>query len=206
MFGWFGGRKKAVASSVPDAEAAQGVMIIAQINARIQPVDRGDFFEDPLDSELRARALGQVTGGGTQLAEEPDGIEYCDVEIMATDATEGTLSQIAQILDGLGAPKGSKLIVEGRDDVPLGRMEGLGLFVNGTDLPAEVYANADINHVIDECDRLMRGLGGKRGHWEGSRETALYFYGDSYEGMRDAIAGFVAEYPLLQRARVVRIA
>ncbi len=204
MFGFLGGRKRA--DTTPEADAPQGVMIIAQLNARVQPIDRGELFEDPLDNELRARALGHVTGGGTQLAEEPDGIEYCDIEIMAPDATEGTLSQIAQILDGLGAPKGSKLIIEGRGDIPLGRLEGLGLFVNGTDLPPEVYANADINHVVDECDRLMRGIGGKRGHWEGSRETALYFYGDSFEGMRDAIAGFVAEYPLLQGARVVRIA
>ncbi|MSU90454.1 hypothetical protein GE300_12635 [Rhodobacteraceae bacterium 2CG4] len=181
-------------------------MVIAQLNARVQPLDRGTFYEDPLDGELRQRGLGQVTGGGIQLAEEPDGIEYCDLEILATDDSDATLTQIAQILDGLGAPRGSKLIVEGREDMPIGRLEGLGLFVNGTDLPAEVYAAADINHVIDECDRLMTGIGGKRGHWEGSRETALYFYGDSFEAMREAIAGFVAEYPLLQRARVVRIA
>ncbi|MHA3979496.1 hypothetical protein ACW9UR_17625 [Halovulum sp. GXIMD14794] len=200
MFGLFGTGQE------PEREPGQGVMVVARLNARVQPLDRGDFYEDPLDVELRQRGLGQVTGGGTQLADEPDGIAFCDVEILAVDDTPSTLEQIAQILDGIGVPKGSRLMAEGQEDVSFGRQEGLGLFVNGTDLPAEVYASSDINHVIAECERLMGGVGAKRGHWEGSRETAIYFYGESFAGMRDAIAGFVAEYPLLERARVVQIA
>jgi hypothetical protein len=33
-------------------------MVIVQLNARLQPTHRGEFFEDPLDAKLRAEALG----------------------------------------------------------------------------------------------------------------------------------------------------
>lgn len=200
MFGLFGSGQE------PEREPGQGAMVVARLYARAQPLDRGEFYEDPLDMELRQRGLGQVTGGGTQLTDEPDGIAFCDIEILAIDGSPETLAQIAQILDGIGVPRGSMLMAEGQENVPLGRQEGLGLFVNGVDLQPEVYASSDINHVIAECERLMAGKGSKRGHWEGSRETAIYFYGESFETMREAIAGFVADYPLLERARVVQIA
>ena len=73
---------KLLGNKKPKEERADNLtMIIAQLNARVQPIDRGDYFEDPLDEVLKSSGLGEVTGGGTQMAAEPDGIEYCDVEI-----------------------------------------------------------------------------------------------------------------------------
>lgn len=182
-------------------------MIIARLNARVQPVDRGEYFEDPLDEVLKSSNIGEVTGGGTQLADEPDGIEFCDVEIMAVDLSEETIALVVETLEKLGAPKGSRLLLDGQDDeVPFGKLEGLGLFLNGTDLPAEVYAASDVNQIIAECERLMQGIGSFRGHWEGSKETALYFYGTTFTEMEAAISEFIVNDPGCALSRIVQIA
>ncbi|QHQ34227.1 hypothetical protein GO499_02985 [Algicella marina] len=185
---------------------AEGVYVRARLNARVQPIDRGEYFEDPLDEFLREAGLGEVTGGGTQMAEEPAGIEFCDVEIRLTDDSDETVALLIGHLEGLGAPMGSRLIREGSEELPFGVLEGLGLFLNGTDLDEEIYSTSDVNHVITECQQLIAQGDSFRGHWQGSRETALYFYGPSFAEMRAAIEGFVAEYPLCQRARIEQIA
>lgn len=198
MFGLkFGARRLAV----------EGEVVTARLNARVQPIDRGDYFEDPLDEALRELSLGAVTGGGTQLAEEPAGIAYCDLEIVVESASETTLQAIIARLEQLGAPKGSKLIIEATGaEIPFGRHEGLALYLNGTELPDDVYASCDINHVILELDRLMGERGKFKGHWEGSRDTGLYCYGPSFADMKAAIEPLLSDYPLCQKARVEQIA
>lgn len=189
------------------AAAPEGVYITARLNARLQPMDRGDHFEDPLTDALEDGDLGEVTGGGTQLADEPEGIEFCDLEIRLNAADDITIVAVTERLEALGAPRGSKLIIgdEGKE-VPFGVNEGLALFLNGVDLDDEVYETSDVNHVIEECERLM-GEGGRfYSHWQGSRETALYFYGPSFNGMKAAIEAFVAAYPLCEKSRIEQIA
>jgi hypothetical protein len=180
------------------------VGVTAQMNARLQPMHRG-HFEDPLQEVLEQKQLGEVTGGGTQLADEPAGIAYCDLEIYLADSKQATLDVVIAELNRLGAPKGSKLILDGRQ-IPFGVDEGLAVFLNGMDLPDEVYRDSDVNHVIEECERLMRGGGKMLSFWEGSSETALYFYGPSFAKMKAAIEPFLASYALCQKCRVEQIA
>lgn len=199
MFGLnFGGKKK---------QEPAGEFVTARLNARVQPIDRGDYFEDPLDETLKAMNLGAVTGGGTQLADEPAGIEFCDIEILVNEAGDETLAAIAKRLEELGAPKGSRLIAEndGRE-IPFGTLEGIAVFLNGTELPDHVYADCDINHVIEEFNRLLAPDGAFRGHWQGSAETGLYCYGKSFAAMKEALSPFLASYPLCERARIEQIA
>ncbi len=185
----------------------EGEIVTARLNARVQPVDRGEYFEDPLDEALKQLGLGAVTGGGTQLADEPAGIEFCDLEIVLADAEDATLQMVMARLEQLGAPKGSKLIVDATGaEHPFGAHEGLAIFLNGSDLPDAVYAACDINHVIAELDRLMGAKGKFKGFWEGSKETALYCYGPSFAEMRASVEPLLASYPLCQKARLEQIA
>ncbi|MGI9389264.1 MAG: hypothetical protein ACR2O1_04330 [Boseongicola sp.] len=181
-------------------------LIVARLNARVQPIDRGEYFEDPLDEVLKSSGVGEVTGGGTQLADEPDGIEFVDVEIYAKDTSDEVKSTVITALEGFGAPKGSRLVIEGQEDTPFGLLEGMGLFLNGTDLPDEVYANSDVNDTIDKLGNLLNGKGEFRGHWEGSRETALYFYGRSFEAMVSCVQDYLDSEPSCDKTRVVQIA
>ena len=198
MFGLFGkSRKKG--PEYPE-------VIIARLNARVKPIERGEYFEDPLDRALQAAGLGEVTGGGTQMSAEPDGIEFVDIEIMARDAGVETRSTIRKVLEKAAAPKGSRLLVDGRDDLPFGKYEGMGLFLNGADLPEEVYADSDVNQIIENLGALSGEAGSFRGFWEGSRETALYFYGPSFEEMKSRVEDYLEEDPACALTRVVQIA
>ena len=53
---------------------SNSTFVVARLNARVQPIARGDYFEDPLQDTLEQAGVGEVTGGGTQLADEPAGI------------------------------------------------------------------------------------------------------------------------------------
>jgi hypothetical protein len=180
-------------------------VVTAQLNAKLQPLDRADH-EDPLDEDLKRRKLGQVTGGGTMMADEPFGIAYSDTEISLKDLSDETLQYVVSRLEDLGAPKGSKLIVDANRTIEFGVTEGLALIMNGTDLADEVYARCDINHVVEEGGRLMAPDGRFRSHYSGPKDTVLFFYGKSFEGMKAALAPLLAAYPLCEGAKIERIA
>ena len=182
--------------------------ITLNLNARLQPMHRGDL-EDALDELLDKSDIGFVDGGGTLMS--PSGeVKSCDIQLDLNDDSEETIAELESIIDALGVPKGSKLLWTRADDEtierPVGRLEGMALYLNGTDLPEEVYENSDINYVIEQLESRMDGIGRLYSWWEGSENTALYFYGESYEKMSAAIQDFIAEYPLCRKCVVERIA
>lgn len=180
--------------------------LVAKINARLQPMHRGEFFEDPLDIAQKATGTCEVSGGGTQQSVSGE-IEYCDIEIQCSESSEETVNLIVSTLERLGAPKGSKLTVESTgEEVPFGFTEGLAVYLNGTDLPSETYCDCDSNHVYAEFDRLLQGEGRVLSYWQGPRETAFYMYGKSFETMKQLLSGFLASYPLCAQCRIEQVA
>lgn len=182
------------------------IHLTVRLNAKLQPLDRGDLFEDPLDQALRAGETGGITGGGTQLDANGE-IAYCDMEIELKGEREQGAQDIIEKLETLGAPKGSwlKFVGDG-DKLEFGVNEGLGVYLNGSDLPAEVYETTDVNFVYSELNRLCNGWGQVMSHWEGPSETALYLYGPSFEKMKVTIQPLLDSYPLCQQCRVQQIA
>lgn len=178
------------------------MIVTVTLNDRIQPLDRGQRYEEPVHHLLQTRGAGAVTGGGT-LQERDGEVHRVDVEVELADPDK--IEVLAQAFEMLGAPRGSVLHADGRE-IQLGRLEGLGLYLNGTDLPREVYATSDVNEVIARLEELLGEDGEMHGYWEGPRETALYFYGASFSTMAERIGGFVAEEPLCQRSRIVQVA
>ncbi len=183
----------------------------AQINAKIMPEARGELFEDPLDEALKAAGLGEVTGGGT-LQQKTGEIEYCGLDVDMFHV-ERAPAFICEFLTNAGAPRGSELQFESggtKQRLAFGRTEGLGLYLNGTDLPLEVYKASDVNVVVEEINNAISdpqgGKGIMLGHWQGPTETALYFYGESAEKMKAAMAEFLSTYPLCRKSRLVQIA
>jgi hypothetical protein len=185
----------------------QPILAYAQLNIRIKPIARGKRFETPLMEALAENGLGEVGGGGTMQSKEGE-IEFCGIDVDLFD-TEKCGPFVCQFLMERGAPKGSVLRYEldGRKvELPFGNVEGLAIYLNGTDLGDEVYKECDVNVVIDTISRLLGNRGAILENWQGPRETALYLYGKSADQMRGAILGFLGEYPLCQKARVERIA
>lgn len=185
-------------------QAAQ--FLVAKINARLQPMHRGEFFEDPLDVALKAAGTCEISGGGTLQAVSGE-IEYCDIEIQCSESNRETVNLVMSTLESLGAPKGSKLTVESTgEEIAFGSTEGLAVYLNGTDLPAETYRDCDSNYVYSEFDRLLQGEGRVLSYWQGPRETAFYMYGKSFETMKHLLSGFVASYPLCAQCRIEQVA
>jgi len=194
--------KQSSSSRTPE----QGGYVTAQLNARVQPMHRGEIYEDPLDAFLRERQLGEVDGGGTMLTEHGE-ISYCDVEIKLATVSENELKLLVSTLEELGAPKGSKLLIDdGKRELSFGRNEGLAVYLNGTELPNEVYETTNSNVVYDTFTKLLGAEGAVQSWWQGPTETALYLFGPSFDRMRNLIGDFMASYPLCQKARVVQIA
>src|SRR4051794_18752576 len=120
------------------------------LNARIKPVSRGKIFETPLTEIIAKRRLGEVTGGGTLKAKDGE-IIHCGIDL-DLKLTESNIRFVCEFLERQGAPKGSRLQFKRNgvnEEVPFGQIEGIGVYLNGTDLPDEVYKTSDINVVME---------------------------------------------------------
>jgi hypothetical protein len=181
--------------------------VTAKLNHKIGPIDRGERYEDPLEKALTEHGYGETDGGGTMLSKERE-IEFIDVH-MFLSAPEASIPFVIQFLESQGAPKGSKLTIYDNDkvtkEIPFGVREGFAIYLDGVNLPDEVYKECDSNFVISEINKRLKGHGQFESHWQGPTETALYIYGDSIAVMKPLINDFLSSYPLCKGARVVDI-
>jgi hypothetical protein len=186
-----------------------GRMLLVHLNARMQPMHRGDIFEDPLEDHLAARGLSaSVVGGGTMLAADGEP-ESCDVEVEVAQGSglDEVVAAITSFLESRNVPRGSNVQDEnGRVLAAFGVVEGLALYLNGTELPAEVYANSDVNELIEAIHVALGPSGAMLSYWEGPRDTVLYLYGPNAEAMRTRLTPLLAERPDAQLSRLVSIA
>jgi hypothetical protein len=79
----------------------------------------------------------------------------------------------------------------------------LAIYLNGTDLADEVYANSDGNAVIAALNERLGPEGSVQSYWEGPRETALYLYGPSAARIAELIVDVLAHFPEAERCRIV---
>ncbi len=197
--------------TIPDSASKKSsggrLSVTAQINHKLGPIDRGERYEEPLDSGVAAHAYGETDGGGTMLSAEKE-IEFIDVHMLLS-APEISVPFVIQLLEQQGAPKGSKLMICENDkvskEIPFGLREGFGIYLDGVNLPDQVYKECDSNIVVSEVDKCLKGHGQIESHWQGPTETALYVYGDSNAIMKPLIVDFLASYPLCKGARIVDI-
>lgn len=176
------------------------------LKARLEPIRRADL-EDAFAEVMKSMDKDiQVTGGGTLLSDNGEADE-CDIELAVADANDENISLIIQLFSSMLAPKGSRLIIHGEDTViEFGEQEGLALYLNGSDLPDEIYDNSDINDIFDKLDEAVEDIGAIHGVWEGPTETAFYFYGTSFSEMLALLKPLIDSIPLCQKSRVVQIA
>ena len=174
--------------------------VLARLYENIEPLDRGDRYEDPLQAVLDQSQAGLVTGGGSQL-NALGGIEYAEVEIELANL-DAALGLAIKALEDAGAPQGSEVIHDGKVIREFGALQCLAVYLDGTSLPAEVYANLDFETVMKDLGSVA-GPGSYRGFWQGPQETGLYFYGSSAEDIFKRVEPLLGKLPIGQNARVV---
>ena len=175
-------------------------LILARLYEHIEPIDRGERYEDPLDAVLEAGGLGRVTGGGSQL-NELGGIDFVDLEIELANLDEGVTSTI-KALEAAGAPVGSEILHDDKVLREFGTLQCLAIFLDGVSLPDDVYANLDFDAVITRLGEAA-GPGSFRGFWQGPEETGLFFFGPDAEAMFRNTEPVLQAIPIGQNARVV---
>ena len=180
-------------------------IVIARINDRCQPLDRGAIYEDPLNEALEAQGFGTVTGGGTQLGPNRE-IAWCDIEISLASEQPNAVDFVMDGLNRLGAPKGSKLMLGAGEEIAFGLNEGMALYFDNVNLPAEVYEQYDINDLIEQFHAVLNGSGCMHSASNGATETRAYFYGPSFAAMKSALSDLFATHPLCQGLRVEQCA
>jgi hypothetical protein len=177
-------------------------LILARLYEHIEPIDRGDRYEDPLQAVLDRTGVGRVTGGGSQLNAQ-GGIDYADVEVEVANLDAAVTSVVAA-LEEAGAPQGSEIVVAADERVlrEFGTLQCLAIFLDGVSLPDEVYASLDFEVVVSELGAAA-GDDSFRGFWQGPQETGLFFFGPDAEAMLGRVEPVLRGLPIGQNARVV---
>ncbi len=178
--------------------------VTARIWEPIEPIARGERYEDPLQAALQAAELGTVDGGGSQLTKLGE-VQFAEIELHLANL-DAAVALAIRVLEEAGAPQGSELRFNesGRSPVGFGAQQGLAIYLDGVSLPQEVYGNLDLAAVVRQIEDAL-GLGGKslRGSWGGPEETSLYFYGPDAEQMFRRLEPLLLTLPICQNARVV---
>jgi hypothetical protein len=183
-------------------------IIVVQLNDKIQPIDRGEIYEDPLNEFLTKKQYGEIIAAGTML-EKSGELASCDItiELFSNKEEKKIAAEIIEKLEKIGVPKSSKLKIERtKVEIEFGTLEGLAIYLDGINLPDEVYQDTDPMFVINEIRRLANIQNNVIREWRGHAETGLYFYGKSFQEMRDSISDLIHTYPLCRGAKVVQIA
>jgi hypothetical protein len=181
-------------------------LLVATLHECIEPLDRGERYEDPLGELLAEGGLGKVTGGGSQL-DDSFKVKSVDIEIVVADLDSG-IPLVLSLLEEKGAPQGSELFFE-RDGVEhrieFGQMEGISLVLDAS-LPNELWGEY-AGEVWPTLNEILQssGAGSVHGTRSGSDSEEVFIYGPSAQRIIDAIADFRASFPLCKNSKVVEI-
>jgi hypothetical protein len=180
--------------------------VLARITEHVEPIERGERYEDPLADFLKEHGLGDVTGGGSQLTKDGE-IEFADLELELVNLDDA-VARVIQQLEAMGAPCGSSIEFaadSGREPIPFGRYEQLTMYLDGTGLPADVYESLDFGRVYRELGEAVgREAGGQaRSVWTGATETAVHLAGPKADALEKVVNAMWHTVPVFQNARLV---
>lgn len=192
------GRKRAPAKQL------QPIEVNILIHEPIQPIDRGERYEDPVFEALKNAGVGGEGDGAGSLCSKEGEIEEVDfdVELKSLDAIPVDI----KVLEERGVPKGSVLRYQhkGKDvEVQFGVTEGVAIYLDGVTQPQEVYASTTAQELLDKLLEALDGAAEFRGPWQGPRETSLYVYGRDAERIFEKFEPVLRAYPLSRNARVI---
>ena len=184
--------------------AEQGLPVTVRIQARLQDDQRAEVI-DALFEALLARVSPPSRVTGSELVVgvhgEPRAV-LAHLEVAPVDA-ERVVAAFLDLEDGL--PQGSRVEINGAS-APFGRLQGLAVYLNGTQLDADAYTQGDLQATVDALTLAAGDAGTLWSHWMGPAETALYFYGGDAALLRTRLEAAAPGLPLLERCRFVAVA
>lgn len=195
-------------------EEINNVFLVSHLNMRMQPMHRHkieDMICETFQKKFGSDAV-DVVGGGTATAEGTGMPLYCDIEWLVR---KDLLNEFLDFLDFSAKfhffTKGSKTtIFDENNEIsrvePLGNSEGFFITLSN-DLDDEVYANNDINELITLLtERIEKDNKGYFTSWFEGAQTTLFFYGNSFDEMKELTADILSSHPLAQKAELEKLA
>jgi hypothetical protein len=182
-----------------------GYFVTARIWEPVHQMARSMRYESPLFVALNQYRCGSVIDVSTCMSRELE-VEYVDINLDLDDLEE-SVDVVKSVLVKAGAPAGSELRFTGDGGeviIGFGNMEGLAVYLDGVNLPDDIYRLCNINELADLIKDALAASGGEiRGSWVGPNETSIYMYGPDAEAMYTALEPIMTAYPLCNNARVV---
>ncbi len=173
-------------------------MIELELNAKILPIHR-ESIEDFISEHIEENNLGIIDGGGSMVDTNGE-ILFCDIGIECDKNNEHI---IIEFLNKLAFPKGSKIKLDDKV-IPIGNLDGLGFYFSN-ELDEKVSKKYDINEVVQKFDELLGEEVRIFSYMQNKNLTALYYYGYSFEQMKEAISEFASSHPLCQKSKILPI-
>ena len=191
---------RALRQKVP-GRSGRGYFARAILPVHIQYADAQRAFGQPLGLQLAALEIGHVADLAVSLNQNGEA-EHVVITFSLTSDHPRMLETIAGLLEELDAPRGSVIgTAETPEQLPFGRTEGLGLYLD----PGDGTGEDDHLDVLEACTDALEGAGIYQGHTRLGERTALYFYGDSFNEMKNALTFVVSTEPRCRNAYARRL-
>lgn len=177
------------------------IFVILNINGRFSQQSKERNYNKPLGNVLKKHNLGEITGGGIYFDDngEPNA---CDIEIELKRCYKDALISFLQELETF--PNGSSIVFED-ERLAIGNLEGVAVYLNDSILKSEEGASCDVNELVKEFDSAMGDCYLCWSGWKSSTGIALYFYGKSYDEMKEKMMPVINKYPLCKQCRTEKI-
>ncbi len=169
-------------------------IITLQLNDRCAPIVRGEVYREPLDNFLEGKGLGEVEGGGTQL-EESGERAYCELEIIIENESDFIVEDLEKEIERIGVPKGSSLILDEQNSIPLGTLEGVGVYFRYMEAPEQLFDEIDMDDFWDGIDEAIKPYGEYRDNWQGEKKAVFYYYGKNAEMIMKSVKEKMVGHP-----------
>lgn len=190
--------------------------VIATINDKIKIDDGKAVYATPLDQYLKNKGYGEISVY-TTLNDSLEVTGFFNMKIFLSEGINpNVMTEILTELENLGAPKGSKLTIKESEEIPFGKREGLGLYLNFTNPFPEkenkkkyaIYEErkSDIYFIMLELQLLTNTREDFVRQCAGETYTALFLYGPSFDQMKKETSEFINTHPSCKGAKVVQVA
>lgn len=174
----------------------------AYLPVKLGRTDANTVFAKPLDRRIRALGLGQVTGAGVHRNREGE-VDGVNLFFALVTLHPRALRTIGGLLEELDAPVGSVLaFCDTNARHVFGRTEGLGLYLDRRDGVAD---DEDALDLLEVCTDALDGDAIYQGSDDLGDKAVLYFYGDSFNRMKNALSYLLTSHPQLRNAYTRRL-
>ncbi|PJI91722.1 hypothetical protein BC777_0556 [Yoonia maricola] len=185
---------------------AEPAFLTVRLPLKIGPLERLEFWEEPLEERFEATGEGEVSGGGTMM--DADGeIQFCDLEIALPDLSEAHLTALQAILTELGAPKNTQFLNDDGEVLKqFGTVSVVGVGLDGTGLPDSAYEDFDPDAFSEEIVAALGEGYSYGGSNAGERYTFFYYHGADGAAIEATLRGIAGGKPIGQGAQFVHLA